>query len=409
MCVCVCLEAERLTDASLKIVAEERIDDHIYSEVQSHMEIVVNRAGRYVETEWGQKILAEVISYVKDSQSRIVIIQGASGSGKSSLMAKLCKEISQECGPPPSPKSATIISRFLGSTYSSSSARGLICSILEQIDRIQHLVNQKAHTSGDEHKCPVWKRKRVTKRMNNSNFPTKFDELARDFRNSLAQASSTYPLVLILDHVDQLCEDDDGALSCWLPTNLPSNVIIIISALEPDAGSVKCQFLSNFKSKIQDDPLTVIHIPRTGQDDGNTMLENFLSRRGRLLSESQKSLLLESFKENSTPRWLEVASGLAMTLTSYMPFDRLNSTLSGMLLVSIEKFELTHGCQLVKSVSAYVALSRFGVSESELLQVLLHVSSYFYICVLILLYTAVYVVSTTVYSHTVAAAAPVAE
>jgi hypothetical protein len=82
-----------------------------------------------------------------------------------------------------------------------------------------------------------------------------------------------------------------------------------------------------------------------------------------------------------------------------MPFDRLNSTLSGMLLVSIEKFELTHGCQLVKSVSAYVALSRFGVSESELLQVLLHVSSYFYICVLILLYTAVYMLSVPLYTH----------
>jgi hypothetical protein len=64
---------------------------------------------------------------------------------------------------------------------------------------------------------------------NNSDFPTKLDEFARVFHDSLAQPTSTYPLVLTLDHVDQLCEDDDGARSYWLPTTLSSNVIIMLS------------------------------------------------------------------------------------------------------------------------------------------------------------------------------------
>ena len=44
-------------------------------------------------------------------------------------------------------------------------------------------------------------------------------------------ASSSHPVVLVLDSLDQLSDDDGGRELEWVPKELPDNVYIILSTL----------------------------------------------------------------------------------------------------------------------------------------------------------------------------------
>ena len=55
------------------------------------------------------------------------------------------------------------------------------------------------------------------------------------FPNCLEEhASSSKPLVLVLDSLDQLSDDDAGRELDWLPKQLPDDVYIVLSALPGD-------------------------------------------------------------------------------------------------------------------------------------------------------------------------------
>ena len=55
------------------------------------------------------------------------------------------------------------------------------------------------------------------------------------FPNCLEEhASSSKPLVLVLDSLDQLSDDDAGRELDWLPKQLPDDVYIVLSTLPGD-------------------------------------------------------------------------------------------------------------------------------------------------------------------------------
>ena len=62
-------------------------------------------------------------------QNQIVVLYGESGCGKTSLMAKVAMEVKKWLGK----DSATIVTRFIGTTPDSSDARSLMRSICQQI------------------------------------------------------------------------------------------------------------------------------------------------------------------------------------------------------------------------------------------------------------------------------------
>ena len=156
-----------------------------------------------------------------------MIIRGLSGSGKTSFMSRLIMDISDQCGC--SPTSATMISRFLGSTNSSSSARELMCSILEQIDLIDPLIELETRCNGTATLDDV---AHVIAKKRGSGLASDFSELATKFHDGLKRLCSKQTVILLLDGLDQLYDDEEGSPSSWLPTELPDGLLMIISVLE---------------------------------------------------------------------------------------------------------------------------------------------------------------------------------
>ena len=129
-----------------QVITEATIEHHVVLEVEAHVKLGLARAETYFETQWGQEILTKVTELVQSGQGHLVVIRGLPGSGKTSLMAKLMVEVSQRfgsCSP-----GCTVISRFLGNTNSSSSARELMCSIMEQIDLVDFLIDLESRSAG---------------------------------------------------------------------------------------------------------------------------------------------------------------------------------------------------------------------------------------------------------------------
>ncbi|KAJ7363342.1 hypothetical protein OS493_011630 [Desmophyllum pertusum] len=102
---------------------------------------------------------------------------------------------------------AIVVTRFIGTTPDSSDARGLMRSICQQI-------------------C------RADKNSENETVPQDIRSLLAFFPTCLEKhASSSNPVVLVLDSLDQLSDDDGGRELDWVPKELPDNVYIILSTL----------------------------------------------------------------------------------------------------------------------------------------------------------------------------------
>ena len=358
----------RIPLADVQVLSDATIQHPAFSEVQAHEKLGRSRAATYTETKWGQDIFTEVVGLVESETSHMVVIRGLPGSGKTSLVARLMTEVSERFGSCSSTGSerTMVISRFLGSTNSSSSARELMCSILEQIDLVDHLMHLQSRASGSvviEHVAQSIANKRAL------DLSSEFSELAKAFREGLQQVCSKQPLILLFDGLDQLYDDEEGAPSAWLPTSLPPQVMLVVTASMKSQGSFD-PVIHSLQEKSEEGFIRVLEIPTTSRDDGNRMLESYLQRRGRRLTDAQQDVLMDTFRENPSPLWLQIAAELCLSVKSFESVPTVNSNIDIMMATSVEKFELMHGLQLVRFLTVYVSFSRLGLSVNELQQLL---------------------------------------
>ncbi|CAF1376711.1 unnamed protein product, partial [Adineta steineri] len=145
------------------------------------------------------EVFQQIKTYITSSTNYPCVLLGYSGTGKSSIMAKLVNEIPSWYS---QANNVSVIVRFLGATPSSSDIRRPLISIIEQICMIYHL-----------------------------NIPTNFDNVKEIFENILLRIPKDENLILLLDSIDQLQTVDLINLSKWLPEKFPSS-----------SSNVKCIF-----------------------------------------------------------------------------------------------------------------------------------------------------------------------
>ena len=122
-----------------------------------------------------QPVLEAIAGYLKDTDKRPFVIHGASGCGKSAILAQssyLAAAASRK---------AIIVRRFIGATPDASTGFTLLRGLCEEI----------AHRYGRPQEIPV-----------------DFNQLVDDFRAKLACATLGRPLYLFLDGLDQLGPQD---------------------------------------------------------------------------------------------------------------------------------------------------------------------------------------------------------
>ena len=186
----------------------------------------------------------------------------------------------------------------------------------------------------------------------------------------LNMLSNQYPekkILILLDSIDQLSTSDYNL--DWMFIELPSNVKMIYSTL-PNHGDI----LKQLELKDGFDESYFLEVTSLTKANVVTILEDWLSRNNRLISEEQWTVLDELF-DNSTlfPLYVKLMYDIISKWTSYhIPNDEFKQCLNidNCIKYLFKILEKSHGKMLFSRSMFYMSTFKNGISESELEDIL---------------------------------------
>jgi NACHT domain- and WD repeat-containing protein len=215
-------------------------------------------------------LLDAITEYLNSDDRRTLVIHGASGSGKSAIMAQAsCAE--------------GTVRRFIGATPESSNGITLLRSLCQEI----------AGRYGQPEEAPAT-----------------FNELSVAFSDRMRLATPERPLFLYVDALDQLAPQDPAAAMNWLPTELPPNCKVVVSTIEVPSTIQRARLLP---------------VGALAEEEADQALELWLGGVQRTLRPDQREKLLVSFRRSPVPLYLKLAFEEAPPLEVVRPAGRVCS------------------------------------------------------------------------------------
>lgn len=317
---------EDLSKIILSEIEGSRTVDISENEIVRHQEIADNLSTHF----FGRMDLLKIIDeYIDSINSYPLVIWGKSGSGKTALIAKAIKNLDEP--------GRVLVYRFIGGTPQSINIRELLESLCKQISF--------------QYGSPEL------------SLPSKYDDLLSLFKKILSHATEEKPLVILLDALDQLSIANDAHELAWLPTSLPPHVSLIVTMTPGDC-----------LEKLMNNPQTLrtIEVPPLTLKEGETILDHWFLAAGRRLQDFQKEHVLCKFINCPSPLFLKMAYEEAMRWRSFERLIELKDDIPEMTVALIDRLskDSDHGRSLVTRSLSYIAASRYGLSEEELLDIL---------------------------------------
>jgi hypothetical protein len=272
-----------------------------------------------------------------DPRTLAVVAEG--GAGKSALMAKALE--AAQAGHP----QAQVVYRFVGATPSSSDGRSLLVSLCQEISR---------RYGQDE------------------DVPYDYTDLVPELVKRMNLATRKQPLILFIDALDQLSEAHGARRLTWLPRRLPEHVRLVVSTRREE---------DTFDAVMQHQPEEV-ELEAMSRQDGAELLRLWLKDAGRTddtgreLTNEQTKAVLDAFQHEVSagrPLYLKLAFEEARLWPSYGPPEDLEPGIEGVIRKNLFhrlSRERNHGEELVARTVGYLAASRYGLAEDELVDVL---------------------------------------
>ena len=313
-------------------------------EKNAHRRFGLDRApaGQFVGRDRHLQLIASYL--VGDSRDTLVIL-GASGSGKTALMARAAQEHETPWQP---------IVRFIGATPRSAALRSLLVDLCAELRERNPLTDP---------------------------LPTELDELTREFHLQLSNDSAERPLVLFLDAVDQLGGVEGGHSLDWLPQGLlPRFVKLILSCVSDRTGGASA---GNPMAVIRGWHLgdaNVINLDALSREEAATLVfDRWLPQHGRRVTTEQRQLIERQLErpECRHPLYLKILFEEARLWRSYDAIAVLGQDVPGLLKTLFDRLEqpVNHG-SMVSCTMAYLAASRRGLAENEILELLFRDEEY---------------------------------
>ena len=346
--------------ASLSRVILEEIDrleaeDELEKELTEHRRFGAERAEHFVGR---QAVLDTIAGYLADSDPRPLAVYGASGVGKSALVAR-ATQLARQAHP-----GSQHVVRFIGATPDSIDGRALLRNLCREITR-----------RFKEAEAGVPSNPALT---DESTVPSDYQDLVRDLGERLTLATAERPIVIFLDALDQLSEAQGARSLAWLPAELPPHVRLVVSAMQREqvhvAPTSAQEPLDALRAKLPE--ASLVEVEPMSLDDGHALLDAWLSDAGRTLTAEQRAEILGKFEAEGLPLYLKLAFEEARRWKSYAA--AAETTLSAAGIAGIIRDDLfarlaapeNHGALLVSRSLAYLGASKNGLSEDELLDVL---------------------------------------
>jgi WD40 repeat protein len=282
-----------------------------------------------------EEALSGIEAYLDGDAPRGLAVIGPSGSGKSALMARALLDRRKRG------ENAIVIARFIGVTPDSSDGRALLAGLSSEI--AAKYGRSEPPTAAD------------------------FTRLITIFHEHLRLATTDPQhrrLIIFLDALDQLSEVSREHELRWLPLDeLPSQVRLVVSVA---SGR---QQEDRVREKATDG---VIYLSKMPSSEGETLLRRWLSQARRKLLPEQHSEIWRRFRESGLPLYLRFAFEEARLWRSFDGCPVLPPNIEGIINQTFSTLSdpANHGRPLVRASLAYLAASREGLTENELLGLL---------------------------------------
>ncbi|KAK7505932.1 hypothetical protein BaRGS_00002654 [Batillaria attramentaria] len=313
----------------------------------------------------------EVSKYLRNDSRRVYVVHGRPGCGKTSVVAMAAREAWTK-----RKEKGAVILRFLGTTLRSSNVANLLSSIILQLKGITE---------------------EQVSEQDVRNLPTKLKDLVESFHKEIEEkASEDFPVTLLLDSLDQLNPENGALQLTWLPIKppeykLPEHVKVIVSTL-PDNESFPRLKSPRLKPDVRSPGYKEVLSSRSGEQgmypdgqksnfcevvemetkDVKHLLEEWLKASGRQLQEDQKTRVLDAFKKCPEPLYMKLSFDTASKWRSYWPEKDtvLQETVEKSISQIFDDLEKMHGKLFVSRALGYLTVSRNGLAETELEDVL---------------------------------------
>jgi NACHT domain- and WD repeat-containing protein len=324
-------EIEHPSPPRSRIAGPDRIEAHdaLDADGKAHRDFADERCRIFVGRD---ESLSAIAAYLKDLEPRPLVISGEGGTGKSALLAEALRRAQRD-----HPGSETVY-RFIGATPGSSDGRALLGGLCRELAR-------RGYGGGE------------------ASVPTDYQQLSGDFRERLAAAGPGRPLIVFLDSLDQLSASQGARGLAWLPRPVPEGVRIVVSTRLGDTLDI-----------MERRGAPVKELGPLSPTDGEELLRRWLAGVGRTLQPGQERAVLARFQASKgNPLYLRLASEEARRWKSGQDPEDLATGVEGIIAENTYgrlAEEDNHGEVLVSRALGYLAASRDGLSEDELLDVL---------------------------------------
>lgn len=320
---------DELQNALLLVIKRQLTEQeqlsHLERECRINQEFLTERIAAFT----GRSDLSKKANiYICNANYKPLIFYGPGGCGKSSLMAKVIDDNIEKL------PASVIIYRFIGITPASSSEFYLLDSLSQQIAQAYEISDYKPATSLDE-ACDL-------------------------FQKYLTLSTSDRSLLLVLDGLDQLSGYDDAFELKWLPTKLPANTNLIVSA-------VRGKVVKALRKKYPTSCFT--KVTPMDQVEGGKLLDNWLNHTNRTLQEWQRDEVLKCFAREGSPLFLKLAFELSKKWRSNER-RTLPQSLDKLIYRVCTELEKQHGKVITRQCLNYLTASRLGLSEDEMIDLL---------------------------------------
>jgi len=297
-----------------------------------------------------EDVLEGIENYINNDETEPLILYGTSGRGKSSIMAKAIEKAQEN-------SSHKILYRFIGATPHAGTSKDILTSLFEELGI--DIQNEEEKLPKNDGFAPV------------QNQET-FEQFSYRVYDQLMELEED--VVIFIDAVDQLGNSDQFL---WLSNKLPTNVKIIISALDDEKYQEDIQYFKTLKIKSNN----LLNVPAFNSP--MRLLHSLLKEENRTIQKYQEKYFLQQYDDASSPLYVVVA---AQEMKHWRSDDGVEGEkavegkkiqdLSATQQAIIEEFISNlytfyhHDKELVHRVLGYIYASRDGLSENEILQLL---------------------------------------
>jgi len=301
--------------------------DPITTERQMHGAFAEDRSSIHVGRIKQEEHLTK---YLQGTDRRPVVITGESGCGKSAFIASWSKKYMA------SNPDTFILTYFIGASPSSANYHLLLRNMCEELKRAFKLREE---------------------------IPEDDKKLSETLAMSLVAASkSKSRVIIVLDGLDQLSLIEGVGSLSWLLDYIPEKTRLVLSSLEGD-------FLDVLKRRQAEE----IALPPLNKDEQKQIVQTLLCNWHRKLDNNQIEELLRHSGVNN-PLYLRVALEELRLFGSFeklmLKINKLAEDIPGLFGQVLERLEEDHGKKLVSDAFSLIGSSRYGLSESELLELL---------------------------------------